>query len=71
MNLRHILNFYRNSLDNCKTGIVKSMEKELEFVKQKLVNKNKLIELCTSKIFDSSKVTAMVTISILILTYQL
>ena len=47
------------------------MEKELEFVKQKLVNKNKLIELCTSKIFDNSKVTAMVTISTLILTYQL
>ena len=44
-----------NDLVNSNTGIIKSLEKELEFLKQELVNKNKLIELYTSKIFGSGK----------------
>ena len=35
--------------------MIKSLEKELEFLKQKLVNKNKLIELYTSKKFGNGK----------------
>ena len=44
-----------NDLVNSNTEIIKSLEKELEFLKQELVNKNKLIELYTSKIFGNSK----------------
>ena len=39
-----------NDLVNSNTKIVKSLEKEPKFVKQERVNKNKLIELYTSKI---------------------
>ena len=34
-----------NDLIDSNTESIKSLEKELEFLKQKLVNKNKLIEL--------------------------
>ena len=44
-----------NDLVDSNTEIIKSLEKELEFLKQELVNKNKLIELYTSKIFGNSK----------------
>ena len=45
-----------NDLVNSNTAeIIKSLEKELEFLKQELVNKNKLIELYTSKIFGNDK----------------
>ena len=44
-----------NDLINSNTEIIKSLEKELEVLKQELVNKNKLIELYTSKIFDNGK----------------
>ena len=40
---------------NSNTEITKSLEKEIEFLKQELVNKNKFIELYTSKIFGNSK----------------
>ena len=44
-----------NDLVNSNTEIIKSLEKELEFLKQELVNKNKLIEVYTSKIFGNGK----------------
>ena len=44
-----------NDLVNSNTEIIKSLEKELEFLKQELVNKIKLIELYTSKIFGNGK----------------
>ena len=44
-----------NDLVNSNTEIIKSLEKEIEFLKQELVNKNKLIELYTSKIFDNGE----------------
>ena len=44
-----------NDLINSNTEIIKFLEKELEVLKQELVNKNKLIELYTSKIFDNGK----------------
>ena len=44
-----------NDIVNSNTEIIKSLEKELEFLKQELVNKNKLIELYTSKIFGNDK----------------
>ena len=44
-----------NDLVNSNTEIIKSLEKELEFLKQELVNKIKLIELFTSKIFGNGK----------------
>ena len=44
-----------NDLVNSNTEIIKSLEKELEFLKQELLNKNKLIELYTSKIFGNGK----------------
>ena len=44
-----------NDLVDSNTEIIKSLEKELEFPKEELVNKNKLIELYKSKIFGSSK----------------
>ena len=40
---------------NSNTEIIKSLEKEIEFLKQELVNKNKFIELYTSKIFGNGK----------------
>ena len=40
---------------NSNTEIIKSLEKEIEFLKQELVNKNKFIELHTSKIFGNGK----------------
>ena len=40
-----------NDLVNSNTELIKSLEKELEFLKQELVNKNTLVELYTSKIF--------------------
>ena len=48
-------NKQENDLVNSNTEIIKSVEKELEFLKQELVNKNKLIELYTSKIFGNDK----------------
>ena len=39
---------------NSNTEIIKSLEKEIEFLKQELV-KNKFIELYTSKIFGNGK----------------
>ena len=44
-----------NDLVDNNTEIIKYLEKELEFLKQELVNKNKLIELYTSKIFGNDK----------------
>ena len=44
-----------NDLVNSNTEIIKSLEKELEILKQKLVNKNKLTELYTSKILGNGK----------------
>ena len=44
-----------NDLVNSNTKIVKSLEKEPKFVKQELVNKNKLIELYTSKILGNGR----------------
>ena len=35
--------------------MIKSLEKELEFRKPELANKNKLTELCTSKVFGNGK----------------
>ena len=48
-------NKQENNLVNSNTKIIKSLEKELEFLRQELVNKNKLIELNTSKIFGNGK----------------
>ena len=49
-----------NDLVNRNAVIIKPLEKEQEFLKQELVNKNKVIEMYTSKIFgidkDKSKV---------------
>ena len=48
-----------NDLDNTNIEIIKFLEKEFEFLKQELVNKNKLIyvknKLYTSKTFSNSK----------------
>ena len=44
-----------NDLVNSNTEIIKSLEKELELLKQEIVNKNKLAELYTSKIFGNDK----------------
>ena len=44
-----------NDLVNSNTEMIKSLEKRLELLKQELVNKNKLIELYTSKIFGNDK----------------
>ena len=44
-----------NDFVNSNTEIMKSLEKEIEFLKQELVNKKKLIKLYTSKIFDNGK----------------
>ena len=44
-----------NDLVNNNTEIIKPLEKELEFLKQEIVNKNKLIEMYTSKIFGNGK----------------
>ena len=44
-----------NDIVNSNTEIIKSLEKELEFLKQELVNKNRLTELYTSKIFGNGK----------------
>ena len=48
-------NLQENDLFNSNTKIIKSLEKELEFLKQELANKNKLIELYMSKIFGNGK----------------
>ena len=47
----------QNYLDNSDTEIIKSLEKELEFLilKQELVNKNQLLKLYISKSFGNSK----------------
>ena len=44
-----------NDLANSNTETIKSLEKELGFLKQELVNKYKLMELYTSKIFGNDK----------------
>ena len=44
-----------NDLVNSNTEIIKSLEKELEFLKQELLNKNKLIKLYMSKIFGNGE----------------
>ena len=44
-----------NDLVNSNAEIIKSLEKELGFLKQDLVNKNKLTELYTSKMFGNGK----------------
>ena len=44
----------KNDLVNSNTEIIKSLERQLEFLKQ-LFNESKLIELYTSKIFGSGK----------------
>ena len=54
-----------NDLVNSNAEVIKSLEKELEFLKQDLVN-------CTrQKCLAMVKIAAMVAILILILTYQL
>ena len=45
----------QNDVDNSNTEIIKSLKKELEFLKQGLINKNKLKELFTSKLFSNNK----------------
>ena len=47
----------QNYLDNSDKEIIKSLERELEFLilKQELVNKNKLLKLYMSKSFGNSK----------------
>ena len=45
----------QNDVDNSNTEIIESLEKELEFLKQGLINKNKLKELFTSKLFSNNK----------------
>ena len=45
----------KNDLVNSNTEIIKSLERQLEFLKQELFNESKLIELYTSKIFGSGK----------------
>ena len=58
-----------NDLVDSDTEIIKSLEKELEFLKQELVNKNKN---CTRQKYSAIvKIAARVAILILILTYQL
>ena len=51
--IKEELKFSKEEIDlvNSNTEIIKSLEKELDFIKQELVNKYKLIELYTSKIF--------------------
>ena len=44
-----------NDLVNRNAVIIKSLEKEQEFLKQELVNKNKVIEMYTSTIFGNDK----------------
>ena len=44
-----------NDLANSNTETIKSLEKELGFLKQDFVNKYKLMELYTSKIFGNDK----------------
>ena len=44
-----------NDLVNSNTETIKSLEKELGFLKQDFVNKYKLMELYTSKIFGNDK----------------
>ena len=44
-----------NDLVNRNAVIIKPLEKEQEFLKQELVNKNKVIEMYTSKIFGNDK----------------
>ena len=44
-----------NDLANSNTETIKSIEKELGFLKQDFVNKYKLMELYTSKIFGNDK----------------
>ena len=44
-----------NALVNSNTETIKSLEKELGFLKQDFVNKYKLMELYTSKIFGNDK----------------
>ena len=44
-----------NDLVNSNTETIKSLEKELGFLKQEIVNKYKLMELYTSKIFGNDK----------------
>ena len=44
-----------NDLANSNTETIKSLEKELGFLKQEIVNKYKLMELYTSKIFGNDK----------------
>ena len=48
-------NKQKNDLVNSNTEIIKSLEKELEFLKQELVNKNKVIGLYTSRLFGNGK----------------
>ena len=48
-------NKQENDLVNSNTEIIKSLEKELEFLKQELFNKSKFIELYTSIIFGNGK----------------
>ena len=50
-----VLSKQEDDLVNSNTEIIKSLEKKLEFLKQELVNKNKLIELYTSKLFGNGK----------------
>ena len=71
--IKEELKFSKQEIDlvNSNTEIIKSLKKEFEFLKQKLLNKNKLIELYRQKYLAMLKVTAMVAISILIPTYQL
>ena len=63
----------KNDLVNSKTKIIRSLEKEFKFLQQKLVNKNKInLYNCTRQNYLAMvKITAMVSILILILTYQL
>ena len=44
-----------NDLVSSNAEIIKSLEKELKFLKQDLVSKNKLIELYTWKMFGNGK----------------
>ena len=55
--IREELKFIKqeNDLFNSNTEIARSFEKELEFLKQEFVNKNRLKQLYTSKVFGNGK----------------
>ena len=60
-----------NDLVNSNTEIIKSLEKEIEFQQQELVSKINLQNCTRQKHLAIVKITGMITVLILILTYEL